>query len=291
MQITIAGRVIATNGGQPLAGLSASLGSATATTDGSGSFSASLTPQAAITLALTGSSIVPRTLRVAATTTREVTTDAIILGGSFDLSFYRSFVRNGYETPQTLQPLRRWTRTPQIYLKTIDEAGELIHGPTLDAIESIVKDAIPRWTSNALGVPTVERGTASREGVSGWITVKFPAVQTPGRCGTAQVGVDGGWVELEYHVPDTDTGGCRVPGFVIPPRTIRHEIGHALGFWHTGNDRDVMSGLKWNVADANMLPSARELYHASISYKRPIGNIDPDTDGVGTVNLAPMTAR
>jgi hypothetical protein len=34
--------------------------------------------------------------------------------------------------------------------------------------------------------------------------------------------------------------------------------------------------------------SARELYHARIAYSRPVGNVDPDTDPVGTVTLAPL---
>jgi hypothetical protein len=47
--------------------------------------------------------------------------NAIALNGSFDLNFYRQMVRNGFEAPSALQPIRRWTTTPQIYLKTVDE--------------------------------------------------------------------------------------------------------------------------------------------------------------------------
>ena len=142
----------------------------------------------------------------------------------------------------TLQPLRRWTRTPNIYLKTVDEAGEAIHPPTLDIIEAALKAAVPKWTSGVLGVPDITRGTESREGISGWITVKFPATNTAseGYCGRAQVAVDGGWIELGYHVPPTSAGNCRVPGAVIAPTVVWHEIGHSLGFWHTGNPSDSM---------------------------------------------------
>jgi len=286
-QIRISGRVTATNGGQPLAGLSAAVGATSVTTDGSGSFSASMLPTASISLALTGSSIVPRSLRVAASSTRDVSVDAIVLGGGFDPTFYRQLVRNSFDQPGTLQPLRRWTTTPSVYLKTVDEAGEAIHGPTLNVIETTLKEAVPAWTSGALGTPAVERGTGSREGQSGWITIKFPAVATPGRCGTAQIGADGGWIELEYHAVSGIM--CRAPGSVVAPRLVRHEIGHALGFWHTDNPNDVMYGSQY--MDWNAQPSARERYHAAISYRRPIGNVDPDTDGAGTVTLAPMTAR
>jgi hypothetical protein len=126
--------------------------------------------------------------------------------------------------------------------------------------------------------------------VSAWLTVKFPAVHTPDRCGTAQVAVDGGWIELEYHVPDTDTSGCRVPGFMIPPRTIRHEIGHALGFWHTGDLRDVMSGLTWSIANATCFLRRGSSITPRLLTGGP-GNVDPDTDTAGVVNLAPIAVQ
>jgi hypothetical protein len=52
---------------------------------------------------------------------------------------------------------------------------------------------------------------------------------------------------------------------------------------------DAMYGKANNVCDAPL--SARERYHAAIAYARPVGNVDPDTDPAGTVNLAPMTVR
>jgi hypothetical protein len=283
--IAIAGRVTATNGGQPLAGLSVAMGTGgPATTDGIGAFTMSMQTSGNYIARITGSTIVPRTLTVAVTGPRDVAVNAIALGGGFDQTFYRTLVRNGFEAPSTLEPLRRWTRTPQIYLKTVDEAGEAIHGPTLDLVEGVVKEAVPLWTGGALGVPVVERGSASREGVSGWLTIKWPAIATPTRCGTAQVGVDGGWIEFEYH----NGPGCRCPTAVMSPTTIRHEVGHALGFWHTDNAADVMSGRTWTNCD--LRPSARERYHAAIAYQRPVGNTDPDTDPSGAVTLAPLRA-
>jgi hypothetical protein len=268
--------------------VSVDLGGLKTVTDSDGTFSYRFQPGTTSRLTFSADSIVPRSLVVATAQTRGLDTDAIALSGDFDLAFYRRLIRNDYDAPGILQPLRRWTRTPSFYLKTVDEKGEPILPGFLDFVENTVKDAVPRWTGGALGVPTVERGSESREGVTGWITVKFPNPGATDRCGRAQVAVDGGWIELEYHVPGTSTGGCRVPGYIVAPRTIRHEIGHALGLYHTGVASDLMSGVTWYDYQANLQPTAHELQAVSIAYHRPIGNVDPDTDPGSSVNLAPF---
>jgi hypothetical protein len=64
--------------------------------------------------------IVPRSLLVAIGSTRAVAVDAIGVSGAnpFNLNFYRQLVRNAFDAPEKLEPLRRWTTAPQIYLKT-----------------------------------------------------------------------------------------------------------------------------------------------------------------------------
>jgi hypothetical protein len=288
--MTMTGHVTATNGGYALAGLAVDLGGLSTVTDPGGAFSYQYRSGTTVRLSLTGSSIVPRSLVFHMGATRDVTVDAIGVAG-FDLNFYRALVRNARDAPSGLQPLRRWTRTPMIYLKTVDEVGGAIDVTTLATVEATAKESIPQWTSGRLGVPTVERGTDTREGQSGWLTIKFPArTTTDGNCGRALVGADGGWIEL-FYTRTSAGGGCRVGGTVVTPRTIRHEIGHALGFYHTGDLNDVLSGLSWPSAQSNQRPSARELAAAAIAYARPVGNTDPDIDPSGVVTLAPMSVR
>jgi len=284
---TISGRVAATNGGGALTGVSVEFNGRRAITDANGSFSYE-TPATVSLLSVTGAGILSRGVVLNASTSRDLSVDAITLSGAFDLDFYRKFVRDGYEAPTALQPLRRWTRTPSFYLKTVDEAGSPLTDATLATIETVLRDGVPRWTGGALGTPAIERGTATREGQSGWITVKFPFPGNPNYCGHAQVGVDGGWIELEMH---GNGALCRTASSLIAPRTIRHELGHALGFYHTGDNRDVMSGLTWFLSQGDDLPTARELYHAALAYKRPVGNRDPDNDPTSAVTLAPMAVH
>jgi hypothetical protein len=273
--ITISGTVRATNGGHPLAGVQAALGTTTAATDAAGQFSVQTLPTGTLSLALTGSGIVPRSLTVGAGSSRSVTLDAIALGGGFDLTFYRQFVRNGSES-QTLQPLRRWTRHPQVFIQTgaIDVA-------TLDMVEAVIRDAVPRWTANRFTVTTVERGAGTREGQAGWLTVKWATAEDR-HCGNSQVGFEGGWVELRTTV------GCGCNGWTARPSIVRHELGHALGYWHTDQAADVMHA---SDLTCDKPITARELYHAAIAYARPVGNVDPDTDPVGAVSLAPLRVR
>jgi hypothetical protein len=62
--------------------------------------------------------------------------------GGFDLKFYWQFVRNGLDST-ALQPIRRWTRNPSVYLRTVDEAGAPIDAETLDATERMLTETVP----------------------------------------------------------------------------------------------------------------------------------------------------
>ena len=280
--VTVTGHVHATNGTQTLANLAVAIDGSTTSTDADGNFSARLPPASPVWLRMTGG-IVPRELRIAAGAAGDVQLDAIALSSGFDLAFYRQLVRNGFDAPTHLEALRRWKIDPRIYLRTVDDAGAAIDPKMLDSTEATIRETIPMWTAGTLKASLVERGTEARVGWEGWITVRWPSVAGPeGICGSADVGRPGGEISLYYK------SSCGCPGGPqVRPRTVRHEVGHAMGFWHTDSATDLMAGI--GVAGCDQRPSPRELAHAAIAYRRPVGNMDPDTDpdSVPTPSVSP----
>ncbi len=273
--VVISGRVASSVTGQPLTGVTVSFDGQETTSGAGGDFRYELPSGAApgfSTVRLSGPAILERVLGVRFPASRESVLDAIDLGSGFDLEYYRRLVRDSRDNGGVLRALRRWNRAPKLYIRTIDELGQPIEAITLNTVANALQDDPSAWTGGRFGLSDVVLGTDSREGVSGWITVKWVApLSDESICGRAQVAADGGWIEFNY----LNQTGCDCRGSRIGAMTARHELGHALGFFHTGADNDVM----WSSAVCDdRRPSARERLHAAIAYGRTNGNLDPDID-------------
>jgi hypothetical protein len=268
--VILTGRVVASITGEALGGLSVLLADKTTTTDADGRFRYELPPGGTYPrLTIGGPNIIQRSMSLTLLESRDLTVDVISLSSGFDLDYYRRLVRDDYDSPGLLRSLRRWTQAPRLYLKTIDEAGAPVDADTLERVAAAFEDDAAAWTGGRFGLAGIDRGTETREGVSGWITVKWPIDGDETLCGRAQVAADGGWIELYSRNRD-----CACVGSRISPGVARHELGHALGFYHTGERDDVM----YPFAQCDVHPSARERLHAAIAYSRPFGNMDLDDD-------------
>jgi hypothetical protein len=185
---------------------------------------------------------------------------------------------DGFDHPGNLTPLRRWTRAPSFYLQTHDDQGKPIAPEVLEQVASLFRVATPAFTGGRFSPAVIEQGTESRVGQAGWITVRW--THPSDYCGTADVGLEGGAIDYAYDMP-----GCACGSQKIRPRTVKHELGHALGFWHTGRAEDLLSGLPSGECDHPV--TAREQAYGDWLYRRPVGNLDPDTDPSTVVLLAP----
>ncbi len=218
---------------------------------------------AVLASACSGSSPASPTSAVAAPPSAPTLTVPLPLRGpQFSQTFWDQFVHNGLDLP--VVTLQRLTSAPRLYLKTVDEAGNAIDFATLNTVQTAMRDVAAIWGGGQFGLAGIEQGTSTHEGQAGWLTVKWPNPSAGDICGRAQVGVDGGWIELNY----LHGGTCACGASKIRPRTAKHEIGHAFGYWHTDSDGDVMRN-PGPACDAD--PSARESYHAMLAYQTPIG--------------------
>jgi hypothetical protein len=228
---------------------------------------------------IAGAGLLTHTAIVTLGSTRTVNADAIAQDGTFDLAYYRQLARDGFDHPGALVAIRRLTHAPRIYMRTIDDAGHPVDPKMLAVVSAAFLEVAPIWSGGRFGIAGIDQGTETREGVSGFVTVRWLAVSTPTMCGLSDVGVDGGLISLNAPEPQCQCAGS------FAPRVAKHELGHAFGMEHTGFPEDVMFSSP-QTCDAS--PSARERYHANIIYARPIGNTDPDNDPTTTPLLEPL---
>ena len=179
----------------------------------------------------------------------------------FEPAFYRAFLQNALETPQRLEPVRVLRGPLRLYVQTHDNAGRVVDTVTLDATERTAIEAARIWSGDTFGVIGITRGAGTRETVPGWITVKWSGDPPAGSCGRSTVGIDGGFIELNV----SGACSCGMTASVYP-RLIRHELGHAIGYYHTDHPDDVMYGRSITAAQCNALPSERERLHARLAH-------------------------
>lgn len=202
-----------------------------------------------------------------------------LASAGLDDAFWRQFAFNDHDcrTPETCREAGyRYTPFEERVLWRLPSPSPNFYLLTTrldDALVDLLHETIPQAVSRLTGAHytgSIEVGIQDRRSQRGWVVVEGAGGGLQPRsyacrevvvefCGWSYVGREEGCIVLNTMA----RRAC------LTPSLLMHEVGHALGFYHTDNPRDIMhpTGLGGQHGEY----SSREQRHGAFAYTQPRG--------------------
>jgi len=284
----LAGKIIGTILGQPLAGVMVTVQGLSTITGTNGTFRLDGVGEGILGVVISGEGVVyTRTAAVNTANGRSVQLDAIEVNSSFNLGFYRELARGNHPNEGDMFQTHRWINPtrPTFYIDT--NASYTIDGTIdqnqIDTVRSVISQIVPVFTGDFYSSPSVQTQWftpfSSLDDVpdNSFIFTFDDTLLTYGAYGIT-------FTEPDFISPTTNTINKTVIYLVDNSafydisfeEIIAHESGHGLGFRHTSLLPSVMMA----IGEYGGLFSDIDRLHMKIMYSRPAGNTDIDNDPI-----------
>src|SRR5262245_17927244 len=157
----ITGTVVDTLSGDAVSGATLSFSGATpipVTTGGAWTLEGTgASANQAVTISAPGYITRETTVRWDSSGRNGVRLDVIADRAPFMLPFFRQLARNGFEEPDALKPIRRWTRAPNFYVDARNpETQQPLSSTEVAAIQNAIRQAVPQVTGGQFEAGTIE---------------------------------------------------------------------------------------------------------------------------------------
>lgn len=282
---TLAGRVVSTQTGSPVAGATVELGQVgtlALVTDALGRYRADGVPSGHVSVTISAPGHLTRQTSLDVGASRDAFDfDVIRDAPPFNLEFFRRFGRSSLDSP-SLHQLNPWQQAPRFYVRTVTiDLGEPVDVQTLLATERLIRNTVPELSGGRWSAAEIVFGTADRPRENGWVNMLFVSTLEyievnfrKGIWGIASKGGTSGFAYMLYssqtRSPETYSGACESAAI----RIVEHELVHVMGFGHTYDlEQDF-----WTPDCSGAGRSVEAKHHAQIYYSRRPGNGDIDTD-------------